>query len=178
MALIVEDGSGLPDAESYASVALATAYHASRGNAAWAAIATDADREAYLRRATDYMTQTYRTKWAGSRVTTTQALDWPRNWVPMLDAPNSMPPGYWGASYYASDDVPLAVSNACAELALKAIAGPLAPDLAAQATRKTVGPITVEYAQGSRQQVKYQDIEGMLQPFLKAGGGSVMLERV
>jgi hypothetical protein len=36
MALIVEDGTGLANAESYVSVADATTYHANIGNTAWA----------------------------------------------------------------------------------------------------------------------------------------------
>lgn len=35
MSLIVEDGTGLPDAESYASVAFADAYFTARNNSAW-----------------------------------------------------------------------------------------------------------------------------------------------
>ena len=38
MALIVEDGTGLANAESYVSVADATTYHTNYGNTAWTAI--------------------------------------------------------------------------------------------------------------------------------------------
>ena len=45
MTLIVEDGTGLANAESYVSVADATTYHANIGNTAWAAITSDATKE-------------------------------------------------------------------------------------------------------------------------------------
>ena len=78
MSLICEDGSGKSDSESYISVADASSYHTARGNTAWAALATDALREAALRRATDYMRQAYRSRWQGYKVNEDQALDWPR----------------------------------------------------------------------------------------------------
>ena len=81
MSLIVEDGTGRADAESYASVSVADAYHTARGNTAWAALATTALKEAALRKATDYLGQTYGLRWKGYRMTTTQALDWPRELV-------------------------------------------------------------------------------------------------
>ena len=78
MSLIVEDGSIVTGAESYISVADASTYHTARGNAAWAALASDAVREQCLRKATDYMEQVYRSRWQGCRVGETQALSWPR----------------------------------------------------------------------------------------------------
>lgn len=158
MALVVEDGTGKTDAESYISVADATAYHAARGNSAWAGLASDTVREQMLRRATDYMEQAYAIQWKGERVTDTQALSWPRSCVPGV----------------ASDIVPLAVSRACAEMALRAISGDLAPDLSGQVKQETVGPISVTYADGARQQVKFQAVDNMLAGLLVGGSGSMI----
>ena len=80
MALIVEDGTGKSDAESFISVADADTYHSNRGNTDWASLLTAA-KEQNLRKATDYICQVYRMKWAGTRVNGTQALDWPRAYV-------------------------------------------------------------------------------------------------
>ncbi len=170
MALVVEDGTGKADAESYVSVADATAYHLAQGNAAWAAIANDTLREQALRRATSYMEQVYRMSWAGSRVTNTQALSWPRAWVPVKDSPG----GYGGfPDYVAQDVVPVQVSRACAELALRAAAGSLAPDLGAQKKSTTVGPISVTYADGTRQTTKYRAVDNMVSIYF-GGSGSPM----
>ena len=159
MSLICEDGSGKSDSESYISVADASTYHTARGNAAWAALATDALREAALRRATDYMRQAYRSRWQGYKVNEDQALDWPRYDVEVE--------GY----AVDSDIVPTEVKNACAELALRASAAELNPDLTQGVAREKVGQIEVEYDKASPQFTRYRAIDALLSPYLKAGGG-------
>jgi hypothetical protein len=161
VALIVEDGTGRADAESFCSVAAATAYHAARGNTAWAALASDTVREQLLRKATDYMEQVYRLRWDGYKKTNTQALSWPRYDVPMRDAALE--------SYYADNIVPAQVANACAELALKANTVTLAPDVGPQKKRVKVDVIETEYADGASQITQFRAIDNMLAPFLTDG---------
>jgi len=145
MALIVESGAGLPDAEAYISVAEADAYFAARGNAAWAALNTAA-KEAALRLGADYMEAAYGPKWKGERVSDTQALSWPRG----------------GIDGVADDAVPVAVQRANAELAVRASAGPLMADQGAQVKSETVGPISVTYADGARQETRYAAVDASL----------------
>jgi hypothetical protein len=166
MALIVEDGTARADAESYISVADADTYFANRGNAAWAALDTTAKEQA-LRAGTDYMRQTYRLHWTGMRVTGTQALDWPRAWVALVDAPS----GYRSVpSYVPLNVIPPEIKNACAELAVRSIAAPLSPDLGPQVVREQVGPVSVDYLPGGRQALRYTAIDAMLSPYLKGRG--------
>lgn len=166
MALITEDGTGKVDAESLISVTDADTYFAARGDTVWAALLTAA-KEAALRKATDYLVAEYSLRWAGMRVTVTQALDWPRAWVPRRDAPS----GYRSSTaYYSSTSVPVVVARACAELAVRASAVALVADVGAQVKSETVGPISVTYADGARQQTHYAIIEAMLAPFLKGMG--------
>jgi hypothetical protein len=175
VALIVEDGTGLVDAESYIAVADATTYHANRGNAAWAALASDAVREQLLRKATDYMVQVYRLRWKGWRVTTTQALDWPRSEVERADYAALQTNGYTtisGDYYYPADEVPREVTWACAELALKANDGDLAADIEQLIKREKVGPIEVEYADYSRAEKVFRAIDLLLAPFLNGMSGT------
>lgn len=172
MALVVETGAGLANAESYVSVADATTYHANRGNAAWAALATDTIREQLLRKATDYMLAVYRPRWAGYRNTTTQALDWPRSEVAMRDGPGM---GIT-VSYYANDAVPAAVANACADLALKASSAALIPDETQAVKSKQVGSVKIEYQDYSRATRTYRAIDNLLSPLL-AGGGQLRIVR-
>ena len=171
MALIVEDGTIVTGAESYISVADADAYFLARGNAAWAALTPAATKEAALRKATDYMTGRYGLRWKGERVSELQALDWPRLWCERRNVINGAFPLYW-------DDttVPVAVQRACAELAVRASAGELVPDVGAQVKSETVGPISVVYADGARQSDSYRAIDAMLAPFLR-GGGQVAVVR-
>lgn len=167
MTLIVETGAGLPDSESYISVADADTYFAARNNAAWAAIADIPTKEGLLRDATDYMRQTYRLSWIGMRVTILQALDWPRAWVPIPDSPG----GYHGfPTYLPLDVVPKEVKDACASLALRALAGPLTADIGPQVTREQVGPIAVDYLPGGRQDIEYPEVDRMLAVWLKGRG--------
>lgn len=147
MALVVEDGTGLPDAEAYISVLDADAYHAARGNAAWAALAEPA-KEAALRLGADYMGAVYGLRWAGARLTDTQALDWPRD----------------------ADGVPAAVVRANAELALRASAGALLADQGPAVKQETVGPLSVIYMDGARQAVRYTLIDAMLAALLRPAG--------
>ena len=171
MPLIVETGTASSTSESFASVADADTYFSNRNITAWTLLTT-ADKEAALRRATDYMAQAYRERWHGTRVTSTQALDWPRWNVPMRDAPG----GYGSVpAYYSSTSVPAEVRNACITMALKAAAGELAPDIEPQTTSESVGPISVSYAPGSRQTVRYQAVDKMLSVFLKDGGSGSMV---
>ena len=170
MSLITEDGTGLINAESYVTVAESLIYHANRGNDTWATITTSQQEQA-LRRATDYMEEVYRLRWAGFRVNFTQALDWPRYLVPKLDSPG----GYtgnvsgWLVSYYLNNTVPDEVKKGCMELAIKAAAGDLSPDLARATTSEKVGEIVVTYQAGNRQYVKYRSVDNLLAPVLKFG---------
>lgn len=174
MSIVVEDGTGLSTAETYCTVAEAATYFTNIGNAAWAALATDAIREQSLRKAVAFMLGRYRFRWAGSRKTTTQALDWPRSLVPIKDAPNL----YGGsASYYDDASVPQAVKDACASLALRASSASLIADQSRTKKSVTVGPITTVYDDVAGQATQYVEVDAMLAPYLKASGNQVMMVR-
>ena len=137
MALTVTPGASTAD--SYVSLVDALAYHAAKGNAAWAAAASDALREAALRRATVWLDGTYRTRWPGYRVNgRVQALDWPRTDVTDSDG--------WTVDYLT---IPAEVVNATCEAALRELAeaGSLSPDYVASEQVKTAaaGPVSVTY---------------------------------
>lgn len=79
MALVVEDGTGLASANSYVALADFISYAAARLHRATVAAADDATRTAALITATQLI-DTY-IRFHGSRLTTTQALEWPRSGV-------------------------------------------------------------------------------------------------
>jgi hypothetical protein len=153
MAIVVEDGTGKSDAESYISVADADTRHSNLGNTAWASLAT-ATKEQNLRNATNYMIQKYRTLWQGSRVLSTQALDWPRYYV-TVDG--------FDVDY---DTVPTDIANACADLALKAESGDLLADLSREVIRSKIGPLDKTFSQGSTEDTRYRSVDLMLAPYL------------
>jgi hypothetical protein len=166
MSLIVEDGTGLSNAESYCSVAYADTRHANNGMTVWTLLSTD-EKEQALRRATQYMLSAYRQRWTGYRVKVDpmQALDWPRYGVEVDHFPVHF------------DTVPADIQNACADLALKAGAGDLAPDLSQGVIREKVGPIETEYNRGSPQFTRYRAIDMMLAPYLTGGSSRAVLVR-
>lgn len=162
MTLTVEDGSEVAGAESYITVADALTYHDNLGNNTWATI-TEEQQEQALRRATNYMLQAYGSKWQGVRMTATQSLDWPRSGV------------YAHGFAVATDAVPVAVQNACAELALKAAAGELLSDKKRAKIRVKVDVIETEYDRFASHATKYEAVEAILAPYFKNVGGVEMV---
>lgn len=168
MSLIVEDGTGREDAESFCTVAFATAYHNKRNNTTWEGLDLEV-QESLLRLASDYMEQVYSQRWAGIRKVGTQALSWPRDNVEIRDA--------WPLQYYANDSVPTIVQNACAELALKANAGELAPDVTRVKKRVKTDVLEVEYADSTTPYTRYRAIDNMLERFFGVGGANISIVR-
>jgi hypothetical protein len=169
MSLITEDGSGNNNSESYASVAEADGYHTKFGNTVWLALEQER-KEILLRRATDYISDTFRFVFMGRKAFSTQALEWPRY---------SSEPGQFGLQAMG---VPRGVKEATIELALLADAGPLIPTNSIRGTKRVkVGPIEVEYDSNSPSQNKFVTANLKLSPWLKAGsmnGHNVRLIRV
>ena len=160
MSIIVEDGTAKTDSETYISVADADAYFAARGVTAWDALDNTDQKEPALRLATEFMTQEYRSRWKGVRLEETQALDWPRQGV-VLDS--------WSVG---TDEVPVEVQRACAELAYRSTTETLSPDLTQAVISEKVDVIQVVYDRYSPQQKRFSSIEKMLSPLFQAGGGA------
>jgi hypothetical protein len=118
MAFTPETGVGLAGANAYADRAFADAYFAERGGqeaTQWAAV-SDANKEAALVRASDYIDKRFWRKFRGYKGSTDQGLEWPR-----VDALSD-------AGWLLSG-VPVEVQRAACEYALRAYKyGALAPD--------------------------------------------------
>lgn len=167
MSLVIETGAGLPNAESYASVAQADARCVALGVTDWAARATT-DKEVALRLATQFMLANYRTQWSGRRVYRTQALDWPRYGVTVDEFP------------IPSDEIPVEVINACIDLAVRSAGGTeLLPDMetGSNAVKKDkIGPLETEYFENTTSAAdRFVAIDAALAPFFGATGGSGMI---
>lgn len=171
MALVIEDGTGKIDSESYASVAEADDYWTKRADAVWTDLDLDV-KEAALRKATQFMSWRYRLRWQGYRKTDEQALDWPREYVP---APDSYA---YGVAYLTSGLIPFDVKAACCELAYRAVTVSLLPDQERMTVSESVGPLSVTYDSSGPVSTIYRSVDAMLQPWLRGGGMSVPLARV
>ena len=158
MSLIVEDGTGLANAQSYISVADADTYFTEHSApAVWTAASTAAKEKA-LKLAAQYMDAIFKMRWKGIRKQETQALDFPRYGIEDRD-------GY----FLSSDALPTPIKQACAEYAVRSITNELYPDLTADsgslsAKRVKVGPIEVDkqWAGGTRPYRRYSIVEAML----------------
>lgn len=131
MSFVVEDGTGLENANSYASVSFADSYFEDRGNTIWAA-ATDDAKEQALVRATDYLDNRFTFK--GDPLDEDQALQFP---IHDEDDPDA-----------EQVDLPNKLKQATCEYALRALSATLAPDpvvddsgLLVTSKTEKVGPI-------------------------------------
>lgn len=136
MALIIEDGTGKPDAQSYASVETLRAYAKARGES----IPSDTPScERLLLIAMDYMRGL---DYIGERASKEQAHDWPRVGVVIDGFP------------YAKHELPRQLEQAQCALAIEAQRIELLPTAPANTSgpviEQTVGPITTVYANTGR----------------------------
>ena len=152
MALIVEDGSGLDDAESYVSVSDAGAYCTNHGLTAWTG--ADSVKEAALRNATQYIDTTYNFRSAKSYQY--QALEFPRQ---MWD--------------WELDPLMTRLRSATVELAVNALTESLFADVESSVvTRVTVGPITkVTEPMSTAGQKRYANVDALLKQLTTGLGG-------
>lgn len=157
MPLVVEDGTGYSNADSYVGIAEADTFHASRGNDAWGPLSA-ARKEVLLRLASDYVTGKYRYAFIGRKAVAGQSLEWPRY---------SNEPGWFNLRLAG---VPIEVRQATAELALIANTQSLtdAPKRGKKSVK--VGPISVEYDPLSYNQNQFVSANLKLAPWLKSGG--------
>ena len=146
MALIVEDGTGKVDAQSYASVATLEAYAALYG--VTLAAADQAAKEVLLVKAMLFIeSQSFK----GDKATEAQALQYPRYNV-IID--NFL---------VAGDVIPNLLINALCETAISIAAGtnPM-DDISRVVTREKIGALEFEYKKGGRVTTYIQKAESLL----------------
>jgi hypothetical protein len=139
MAVVVETGAGLANANSYISVAVADAWHEERETSGWFALSA-AKKEAAVIKATEFVDIAY--TWAGTIKSNAQALGWPR--VGAYDNEGRLIP---------SDEVPAQLEHAVAFASGEIGTGRLEAAAAASAAagsikRKKVASLEIEYFEG------------------------------
>lgn len=156
-ALIVEDGSGVANANTYANLATVTAFHAARGNGGW--LASSEDAEPAILRAMDYIESL---PWKGRRAILSSTLEWPR--VDVLDRS-----GYPVLANVIPQGVILAL---CAAALVELVTpGALAPALerGGMVKREKVDVIETEYMDGAPSSTTYPAIMAPLKGLVGAG---------
>lgn len=158
MTIIVEDGTGIANANSYVTRAELIAYAVARGIVIADAPASDV----FLINAMDYL-ESLRLRYVGTRTYDDQILSWPRTGVTIdgidLD----------------ENEIPAQLKNAEMQLAIYASQGVvLMPTVtSAFVKREKVGPIETEYSEtiNTSSQPFLPLIDAMLEQLLSDGGG-------
>lgn len=140
--LVIEDGSGMSNGESYIDVAFADAYFLKRGITEWAGLT---NKESLIIRAMDYIENNY--TYQGIKLISTQALQFPRV--------------ICGETVY-----PIALKNAVCELALKSNEEDLLADTDKTTIREKVGTLEVEYDPNQDNIKSYNYVNKLLVPYL------------
>lgn len=165
MSLSAEDGSGVAGAESYATIAWIDAYWAARTHTAlyttWNA-ATTAKKEGAAREATDYADAVWGPDYRGERRGYVQGKLFPRS------------NAYDDAGYPLPGN-PEALKAAVAELAARALSGPLGADIdtGKVARRVKAGSVEVEFAPttATAPRKNYGVVADILAPLLRSSAG-------
>jgi hypothetical protein len=164
MALIIENGTNVENANSLVTVDEADAYFSARGITTWTG--EDAAKEAVLIRAMDYLNGL---NWQGLPVLYDQPLCFPRQ---NLVLPSG---GYWPV-----DEIPLAVKYSQCEIALRYLTGSdLTPDVqpGGQVIKEKVDTLEIDYAKGGTNQIRVQTVDRLLAPFLLSGLSQIPIIR-
>lgn len=168
MALTVETGTGLEDADSFITLAFFQEYAGKQG---WSLTGQDdTAQEQAIRRGTRHISSAFTFK--GYRRFRVQSLAWPRSWVTDDD-------GY----AVDADIVPMQVREATAEAAWRELQAPnsLAPDVTMTDRIKSerVGPLFTTYADtamtagASRPDIKI--FRDLMRGLLAGGGGTTLV---
>lgn len=168
MTIVVEDGTGLNNSESYISVSDCDSYHLNRGNSSWSNLTTE-QKEQNLRKATQYIDSTY--LFYGVIYKTTQSLSFPREDIEDNEGRK------------LDNSIPQKIKDATCELALASIDKELISitDNSNYVTKQKVGDLEVEYAVGAPVDRQYRLVDRILSGLFrsKTGGGStVKVDRV
>lgn len=150
MPLIVEDGTGLANAQAYVSISDVATYAATYG------LTPPTTPNSAIMLAMRYLEGMFYDRWVGYKKTDTQSLSWPRAYAARRDG--------WAI---AESTVPKEVKDAVCALAIKIGEGEdLTPSItAANRTKKEqIGPLMVEYASNAPSYTTYKDIELILTP--------------
>ena len=165
MALVIEDGSKLSNANSYVSVETARDYAASRGITLSSSYAT-VEQQALL--AMDYLEDMW-DRFKGEKSTELQSLQWPRAWVEVFGYPID------------SDEIPQQLIDAQCELIMAIHAGiDLQPDSSGrEVTKEKIDVIEVEYSKGQSvaPRPSLRGFAAKIRPLLRFSGAKNVLLR-
>jgi hypothetical protein len=164
LTLIKEDGTGLPDANSYANVTDADAYHDGHLYASTWTGATTANKEKGLVLATRLIDSSY--QFNGWKTKSTQALQWPREGAidPDRKTLKLSPLSNVFGPFFEGDKIPKSLVDATCEMAREVLTADRtdAPDGEGIVQVSLVGSVTVIFDKQDRQPVISHLAQSML----------------
>lgn len=162
MALIVEDGSNVANANSYNTVAEIRTFASLRG---LSLPVDDSDVEILAIKATDYL-EGFRDKYRGSKTNVGQALQFPRIGVTV------------DGQLIDSDVIPQVLKDAHAMASIEANTTDLLPDAVQSVKKKKVDVIEIEYQDSTSSRSKgFAKVDIYLDPLLRSSSYPVRSNR-
>jgi hypothetical protein len=168
MAFVVEDGTGLVDANAYTSVSYVDNYFLDRNNSQW--VGALAAKQAAIIKATDYIEINWGSKFRGRKyyIDTPQALSFPRYLLYSFDGT-------------LITGIPDKLMRATAEYALRALTSELLPDIVTDSRgqpviskTEKVGPLeeTTHYQLGRSATTPFPAADNLLLEYVVNTGGN------
>ncbi|NOQ31793.1 MAG: hypothetical protein GQ570_11785 [Helicobacteraceae bacterium] len=150
--MLIEDGTGLALADTYADVAFVDAYFLKRNETSWTG--SNTEKEAYIYKAMDYIEAVYGQNWVGTTLNDTQGLTMPR-------------------LYNSQTIYPLALQNAVCLMAMEVLHlgdnEKLMINVSQRVKKEKVASIEVEYSEYSSELTQYTEVYQLLSPYLESG---------
>lgn len=168
MALVIENGTGVVGANSYATLATIRTYAANRGVTL---SADDTVLEPLVHKAMDFI-EGHRGRFQGSKTDTTQALQWPRTGVSI------------DGEEIDTDAIPDILVSLLCRLCMEQDAGTdLTPTRnSAFITEEKVGPLTTKYSEaiggGAGSTPTMPAVDALLEPLLKTGTSGALFTTI
>lgn len=151
--LVIENGTGMTDAESYVDVAYVDAYFLKRGSTEWDAVT---NKEAQIIKAMDYFESSYSFK--GEKLNENQALSFPRLINGVVEYPTR-------------------IKNSICELALKSSTATLLEDTSKSVLSEKLGELEISYDPNSKDGINYEFVFNLIAPWLSSSGFSSSIVR-
>ena len=151
------DETTIESANSYSSVTFADSYFSDRNNTTWAGFTTD-EKESFLILGSDYIDNIYGDSFAGTLVSETQSLKFPR---------------YNYAGVEINYD---RCKKATAELALRASNGSLLKDIDKQTKKEKIDVIEIEYQTNADPKTRFPIVTNLISPLLSTGYGGLNIK--
>lgn len=162
MALVVEDGSNIPGANSFVDYTYFRLFALDRGVSGF----TNLEILPHLVKATDYL-EKYWDRFKGDRTYTDQVLSWPRRNV------------YLHGNLLVETTIPEELKKAQSLLAIESYSGnELSPTIDNSIKMEKVAVLEMEYFQGEGKLPYFDSVQAFLDPLLETSSGFFEVQRI